>query len=116
MTPKAEKGESVQTRAQAKDPPSVSQDPVNRHDAARAVSASFFSMFCIVGCVAFRDPVPAYKHSAAVFLHATGRIPTPLPHPANPKRPPWEQEILKDCALRLNCELSGSATSVANSP
>jgi len=28
-----------------------------------------------LGNVAFRDPVPAYKHSAAVFLHLTGRIP-----------------------------------------
>jgi len=56
-----------------------------------------------LGNVAFRDPVPAYKHSAAVFLHATGRIPTALPHPANPRRPTWEPEILKDCAIRLGC-------------
>src|SRR6266852_6760252 len=55
-----------------------------------------------LGNVAFRDPVPAYKHSAAVFLHLTGRIPTDLPHPQNPKRPPWEREILQDCARRLS--------------
>ncbi len=54
-----------------------------------------------LGNVAFRDPVPAYKHSAAVFLHLTGRIPTDLPHPQNPKRPAWEQEILQDCIRRL---------------
>jgi 4-hydroxy-tetrahydrodipicolinate synthase len=54
-----------------------------------------------LGNVAFRDPVPAYKHSAAVFLHLTGRIPTDLPHPQNPKRPAWEREILQDCARRL---------------
>jgi dihydrodipicolinate synthase/N-acetylneuraminate lyase len=54
-----------------------------------------------LGNVAFRDPIPAYKHSAAVFLHLTGRIPTDLPHPRNPKRPPWEKEILHDCARRL---------------
>ena len=54
-----------------------------------------------LGNVAFRDPIPAYKHSAAVFLHLTGRIPTDLPHPQNPKRPPWEREILQDCARRL---------------
>ena len=29
-----------------------------------------------LGNVAFRAPVPAYKHSAAIFLHAAGRIPT----------------------------------------
>jgi len=54
-----------------------------------------------LGNVAFRDPVPAYKHSAAVFLHLTGRIPSDLVHPNNPKRPTWESEILRDCALRL---------------
>jgi dihydrodipicolinate synthase/N-acetylneuraminate lyase len=54
-----------------------------------------------LGNVAFRDPVPAYKHSAAVFLQLTGRIPTALPHAQNAKRPPWEREILQDCARRL---------------
>src|SRR6266446_5648555 len=54
-----------------------------------------------LGNVAFRDPVPAYKHSAAVFLHLAGRIPSDLPHRQNPKRPPWEREILQDCARRL---------------
>src|SRR5580704_1202218 len=54
-----------------------------------------------LGNVAFREPVPAYKHSAAVFLHLTGRIPSDLPHPRNPKRPAWEREILQDCARRL---------------
>src|SRR5882757_3408793 len=29
-----------------------------------------------LGNVAFREPVPAYKHSAAVFLHLMGRIPS----------------------------------------
>jgi 4-hydroxy-tetrahydrodipicolinate synthase len=54
-----------------------------------------------LGNVAFREPVPAYKHSAAVFLHLTGRIPTDLAHPKNPKRPAWESEIVLDCARRL---------------
>ena len=56
-----------------------------------------------LGNVAFRDPVPAYKHSAAVFLHLTGRIPTDRVHPCNPRRPDWESEILQDCARRLGC-------------
>jgi len=34
-----------------------------------------------LGDVAFREPVPAYKHSAAIFLHITKRIPSDLPHP-----------------------------------
>lgn len=54
-----------------------------------------------LGNVAFRHPVPAYKHSAAVFLHLSGRIPTDLVHPRNPRRPDWESEMLQDCAHRL---------------
>ena len=50
---------------------------------------------------AFREPVPAYKHSAAVFLHLTGQIPNDLTHPKNPNRPLWEAQILQDCARRL---------------
>jgi dihydrodipicolinate synthase/N-acetylneuraminate lyase len=54
-----------------------------------------------LGNVAFRDPVPAYKHSAAVFLHLTGKIPSDLTHAKSPKRPDWEVEILRDCARKL---------------
>jgi len=62
-----------------------------------------------LGNVAFREPIPAYKHSAAVFLHLTGRIPTDLTHPKNLKRPLWEAEILQDCVQRLRStsELKG---------
>ena len=55
-----------------------------------------------LGNVAFRAPVPAYKHSAAEFLHLTKRIPTDRTHPSNPQRPAWESEIMADCARRLN--------------
>ncbi len=58
-----------------------------------------------LGNVAFRSPVPAYKHSAAVFLHLTGRIPSALTHPKNTKRPEWEAEVLRDCARRLGLPL-----------
>jgi dihydrodipicolinate synthase/N-acetylneuraminate lyase len=54
-----------------------------------------------LGNVAFREPVPAYKHSAAAFLHLTGRIPSKLTHPKSPERPVWEPEILRSCAQRL---------------
>jgi len=56
-----------------------------------------------LGNVAFREPVPAYKHSAATFLHLAGRIPSDLTHAKNPKRPTWEAEVLRDCATRLSC-------------
>ncbi len=55
-----------------------------------------------LGNVAFREPVPAYKHSAAVFLHLTGRIPSNRTHPKSPTRPSWEAEILRDCVRRLS--------------
>lgn len=58
-----------------------------------------------LGNVAFRAPVPAYKHSAAVFLNLLGRIPSSRPHPKNPTRPDWEAVILRDCARRLGYQV-----------
>jgi 4-hydroxy-tetrahydrodipicolinate synthase len=55
-----------------------------------------------LGSVAFRTPVPAYKHSAAVFLNLIGRIPSDRTHPRNPQRSAWEAEIMVDCARRLS--------------
>src|SRR5215469_7625288 len=54
-----------------------------------------------LGNVAFRAPVPAYKHSAAVFLNLIGRIPSDRTHPNNSCRSAWESEIMADCARRL---------------
>jgi len=54
-----------------------------------------------LGNIAFREPVVAYKHSAAIFLHLTGRIPSNRTHPKNPKRPIWEAELMRDCLRRL---------------
>jgi 4-hydroxy-tetrahydrodipicolinate synthase len=54
-----------------------------------------------LGNVAFRDPIPAYKNSASVFLYLIGRIPSNRTHPKNPARPAWELELMNDCALRL---------------
>lgn len=58
-----------------------------------------------LGNTAFRAPVPAYKHSCAVFQHLLGRIPSSEPHPQCPRRPEWEAEMMKDCALRLGYEI-----------
>ena len=55
-----------------------------------------------LGNVMFRQPVPAYKHSIAVFLHLMGRIPSSRAHAQAPLRPAWEVEILRDCAERLD--------------
>lgn len=60
-----------------------------------------------LGNVAFRSPIPAYKHSAAIFLKLIGSIPTNRTHPKNPKRPGWETDLMRDCARRLGL-LTGS--------
>ncbi|GAC1633423.1 MAG: dihydrodipicolinate synthase family protein [Candidatus Acidiferrum sp.] len=68
-----------------------------------------------LGNVAFRDPVPAYKHSAAVFLHLTGKIPSSATHPTNVQRPAWEAGILADCARRLGLAVTSQDSSAAHS-
>jgi dihydrodipicolinate synthase/N-acetylneuraminate lyase len=55
----------------------------------------------VLGSVAFRDPVPAYKDSACAYLKLTGRMRQPLPHPSCPRRPPWEPEILAPLARQV---------------
>lgn len=54
-----------------------------------------------LGFFAFREPVPAYKHSAAQFLHARGWIHTPLTYPGSPSRPESDVAILNDILQRL---------------
>ena len=54
-----------------------------------------------LGSVTFREPVPAYKDSAAVYLKLTGRMKDPRPHPACPRRPSWEREILEPLARKI---------------
>lgn len=64
-----------------------------------------------LGNIAFRHPVPAYKHSAAVFLHLLGRIPSSLAHRNSAQRPAWEPEMMRDCARRLGYLKQSSAPS-----
>jgi dihydrodipicolinate synthase/N-acetylneuraminate lyase len=54
-----------------------------------------------LGAVAFRDPVPAYKDSAAAYLKVTGKMKNPLPHPACPRRPANEAELLAPLARQI---------------
>jgi dihydrodipicolinate synthase/N-acetylneuraminate lyase len=54
-----------------------------------------------LGSFTFREPVPAYKHSAAQFLHLRGWIKTSLTHPESPTRPASDEEILRRLADRL---------------
>ncbi len=63
-----------------------------------------------LGNVAFRPPVPAYKHSAAVFLRERGLIPTGRTHPQAPERPAWEAELMRSCLKRIEACLAGDKT------
>jgi dihydrodipicolinate synthase/N-acetylneuraminate lyase len=54
-----------------------------------------------LGFFAFRPPVPAYKHSAAMFLKLRGWIDCDATHPGNPTRPEADREVLRDIAERV---------------
>lgn len=55
-----------------------------------------------LGFLAFRPPVPAYKHSAAQFLQLRGWITTNKTHPDSPERPQSDIAILHEIAERLD--------------
>jgi dihydrodipicolinate synthase/N-acetylneuraminate lyase len=59
-----------------------------------------------LGALAFRPPVPAYKHSAAHFLRMRGRVPSANTHPRSPSRPSWEPELLQSCLDRIEAALA----------
>ena len=48
-----------------------------------------------LGFLTFRPPVPAYKHSAAMFLKLRGHIDCCDTHPKSPKRPDSDLDILR---------------------
>jgi dihydrodipicolinate synthase/N-acetylneuraminate lyase len=80
-------------------------DVFARRDAAWAAGdPEFFRLndaLQFLGAFAFRDPVPAYKHSAAQFLHLRGWISSSAPHPHCPRRPESDLEILRGIGSRL---------------
>jgi dihydrodipicolinate synthase/N-acetylneuraminate lyase len=54
-----------------------------------------------LGNVAFRSPVPAYKHSAAQFLVLRGWLETDDTPPGAPRRPDSDVGLLRDIAAQL---------------
>lgn len=54
-----------------------------------------------LGFLAFRSPVPAYKHSAAQFLKLRNWINSNRTHPDSPERPESDIAILRNIAERL---------------
>lgn len=84
---------------------SFAPDLFAKRDAAwLAGDASFFQLNDVLqylGFLAFRNPVPAYKHSAAMFLQQRGWIQTTLTHPHSPTRPESDMPILADILRQL---------------
>ncbi|MCS6866699.1 MAG: dihydrodipicolinate synthase family protein [Gemmataceae bacterium] len=59
-----------------------------------------------LGFLAFREPVPAYKHSAAMFLKLRGWIASDTTHPQSPTRPASDYELLRGIARQLGIATS----------
>lgn len=57
-----------------------------------------------LGNFVFRPPVPAYKHSAAMFLKLRGWVASDRTHPHSPTRPDSDREVLREILYRLPSE------------
>jgi len=69
-----------------------------------------------LGAFAFREPVPAYKHSAAQLLQLRGRIPSHATHPASPRRPDSDLPILAAISDRLDAALAQAERASGEAP
>ena len=58
-----------------------------------------------LGQFAFRAPVPAYRHDAAMFLELRGWIGSDRTHARSPQRPASDRDVLADVAKRLDALL-----------
>jgi hypothetical protein len=54
-----------------------------------------------LGQLAFRAPVPGYRHDAAMFLALRGQIACDRTHPSSPERPASDRALLADVLSRL---------------
>lgn len=84
---------------------SFAPDLFAKRDAMWAAGdAGFFALNDVLqylGFFAFRNPVPAYKHSAAMFLHLRGWIRSNRTHPASAQRPPSDVDVLEQILTQL---------------
>ncbi len=62
-----------------------------------------------LGMLAFRDPVPAYKHTCAQFLHLRGKIRTSATHPSAARRPESDLALLERMAGKLDSLVAAAA-------
>jgi len=78
--------------------------------------AGFYALNDLIqylGFLAFRPPVPAYKHNCAQFLHLRGRVASDTPHPSAMSRPESDNAILQDISDRLDVMVEELAPRVA---
>jgi dihydrodipicolinate synthase/N-acetylneuraminate lyase len=61
-----------------------------------------------LGDFAFRNPVPAYKHSMAQALHLRGLLATDEPHPQSPRRPASDREIIATILGRIDAAMEAT--------
>lgn len=61
-----------------------------------------------LGFLAFRDPVPAYKHAAAMFLQARGWLASSATHPDSPSRGEADRELITQIAGRLDQQMTAT--------
>ncbi len=69
-----------------------------------AGDASFYELNDLLqylGHFAFRAPVPAYRHDAAMFLELRGWARSDVTPPGVPRRPASDKDVLADIAQRL---------------
>jgi hypothetical protein len=69
-----------------------------------------------LGMIAFRAPVPAYKHTCAQFLKLRGAIPCDAPHPRAVRRPDSDLPLLADIAAHLESLTVTLANSANSAP
>jgi dihydrodipicolinate synthase/N-acetylneuraminate lyase len=68
---------------------------------------AFNDVLQYLGQLAFRDPVPGYRHDAAMFLALRGWIGSDRTHPDSPVRPESDRTLLADIAERIDWLLAG---------
>ncbi|MGH9230044.1 MAG: dihydrodipicolinate synthase family protein [Acidimicrobiales bacterium] len=66
-----------------------------------------------LGALAFRDPVPAYRHDAALVWHRRGWAPSARVHPDSPTRPAGEAQLLAALLDRLDAVVDETEASTA---
>ncbi|MEZ5142450.1 MAG: TIM barrel protein [Acidimicrobiales bacterium] len=63
-----------------------------------------------LGQLAFRPPVPGYRHDAAMFLRRRGWIASDRTHPRSPRRPDADRALLHEVADRVEALLADLAS------